>query len=56
VTPGFPARRCRRVFAEVRGAHDAAHHFGVARFWDIANENDFTRGERFARLDGERVF
>jgi hypothetical protein len=51
----------RRVFqgggvAEVRGADDAAHHVGISRFWYVADENDFARGERFARLDGERVF
>jgi len=40
----------------MRGADDAAHHLSVARFWYVADENDFTWHERFARLDGERVF
>lgn len=44
------------VFTKVRGAHDAAHPFRISRFWYVADENDLARGERFARLDGERVF
>jgi hypothetical protein len=30
--------------------------FRVSRFGYVADENDFARGERFSRLDGERVF
>jgi hypothetical protein len=56
-------QRCRvfqcgfvaEFFAEIRGAYDAAHHFCISRFWYIADENDFTRRERFAKLSGERV-
>jgi hypothetical protein len=43
-------------FAEIRGAHDAGHHFRVSRFWYIADEQNFLGSERFAKLDGERVF
>jgi len=51
----------RRVFqcncvAEIRGAHNAAHHFRVSRFWYVADGQNFLGSERFAKLDGERVF
>jgi len=52
----FQHRGIPEFFVEVRGAHNPAHHFRVSRFWYVADENDFARGERFARLDGERVF
>ena len=55
-TQGFPTRMCRRVFPQVRGAHDAAHHFRVSRLWYIADEQNFLGSERFAKLGGERVF
>ena len=38
------------------GAHDAAHHFCVSRFWYVADEQNFLGSERFAKLGGERVF
>jgi hypothetical protein len=47
---------CRRVFPQVRGAHDAAHDFGISRFGNVADEQNFLGSERFAKLGGERVF
>jgi hypothetical protein len=43
-------------FAQVRGAHDAAHDFCISRFWYVADEQNFLGSERFAKLGGERVF
>jgi hypothetical protein len=43
----LPARPC---------AGDAAHHFGVSRFWDVADEQNALLSECFAKLDGERAF
>jgi len=45
----FQSRGVAEFFAEVCGADDAPHHFGVSRFWYVADENDFARCERFAR-------
>jgi len=43
-------------FAEIRGAYDAALHFRVPRFRNVADEQNFLGSERFAKLGGERVF
>jgi hypothetical protein len=43
-------------FAEIGGAHNAALHFCVSRFWYVADENDFTWSERFGGMGCERVF
>ena len=45
-----------QFFAKIYGAHDAAHHFRVSRFWDVADEQEFLGSERFAKLGRERVF
>ena len=37
-------------FAEIRGTHNAPHHFGVSGFWDVPYENHFTGRERFAQI------
>jgi hypothetical protein len=41
-------------FAKIRATYNTPHHFRVSRFWDVADENDFTRSERFAKLGGDR--
>src|SRR5262245_47523203 len=43
-------------FAEICGAYNAAHHFCVSRFWYVADENDFTRRERFAEVARNILF
>jgi hypothetical protein len=45
-----------KFFAQIRGAHDAAHHFCISRFGNVADEQNFLGSERFAKLGGERVF
>jgi hypothetical protein len=52
----FLRGRVTEFFAEVRGAHNPAHHFCVARFWYVADEQNFLGSERFAEMGGERVF
>jgi hypothetical protein len=42
--------------AEIGGAHDAVHHFRISGFWYVADGQNFLGSERFATLDGERVF
>jgi len=51
----FQSGRVAEVFAEIRGARCGAS-LCVSRFWYIADEQNFLGSERFARLNGERVF
>ena len=44
------------IFTKVRGADDVAHYFGISRFGNVADEQNFLGSERFAKLGGERVF
>ena len=48
--------RVTEFFAEIRGANDAPHDFGISRFGYVADEQNFLGSERFAELGGERVF
>ena len=52
----FQCRGVAKFFAEIRGSHDATHHFRVSCFWYVADEQNFLGSERFAKLGGERVF
>lgn len=52
----FQRRGVAEFFAETGSAHNAAHHFCVARFWYVADEQNFLGSERFAEMGGERVF
>src|SRR2546423_17983 len=45
-----------KFFAEIRGADDAAHHFRVAGFWYVADENHVAWSERFAEITRDVVF
>src|SRR3954451_2631600 len=46
----FQRRGVAEFFAEVRGAHDAAHDFGVSRFWYVTNKEHLARRERLAKI------
>ena len=52
----FQRRRIAEFFAEISGSNDAAHDFGISRFGNVADEQNFLGSERFAKLGGERVF
>jgi hypothetical protein len=55
--PGFSnAEVIAEFFAGISGSNDAPHDFGLSRFGNIADEQNFLGSERFAKLDGERVF
>jgi len=47
VSPSFSPRNAARTTRRITFAF---------RVWYVADENDFTRGECFAELGGERVF
>ena len=52
----FQRRDVAELFAEIRGAHDAAHHFRVSRFWYVADENHLAWRERFAEIARYALF
>jgi hypothetical protein len=52
----FQRRRIAEFFAEISGSNDAPHDFGISRFGNVADEQNFLGSERFAKLGGERVF
>jgi hypothetical protein len=52
----FQRRRITESFAEISGSNDAPHDFGISRFGNVADEQNFLGSERFAKLGGERVF
>jgi hypothetical protein len=52
----FQRRRIAEFFVEISGSNDALHDFGISRFGNVADEQNFLGSERFAKLGGERVF
>jgi hypothetical protein len=52
----YQGGRVTKFFAEIGGAHNAAHDFRVSRLWDIGDKHDFFGASALPRLDGERVF
>jgi hypothetical protein len=52
----FQSRYVAEFFTEIRCAYNPAHHFCVSCLWHVADEQPFLGSERYARLDGERVF
>jgi hypothetical protein len=52
----FQRRRIAEFFAETSGSNDASRDFGISRFGNVADEQNFLGSERFAKLGGERVF
>ena len=52
----FLTRCIAELFAEISGSNDAPHDFGISRFMNVADEQNFLGSERFAEMGGERVF
>src|SRR5438552_19014400 len=46
----FECGRIAKIFAEVSGPGDPAHHFCVPSPWDVVDKNNFARRERFAEV------
>src|SRR5437588_7875656 len=46
----FECGRIAKIFAEVSGPDDPAHHFCVPSLWDVVDKNNFARHERFAEV------
>ena len=45
-----------KLFTEISGSNDAAHHFRVSRLWDVADKNHLARCERFAEIARDVLF
>ena len=52
----FQGRGIAEFFAEISGSNDTPHDFGISRFGNVADEQNFLGSERFAEMGGERVF
>src|SRR5438874_13157117 len=46
----FQGRCVAEFFAQIRSAHNAAHHFRVPRFWYVCHKNHVARSERLTEI------
>lgn len=46
----FQGRCVAEFFAQIRSAHNAAHHFRVPRFWYVSHKNHVARSERLTEI------